>query len=179
MVRTRIHTDQGVDEDFLSEQEFNDFFSVVVITGTTGRADTELVTTFDDYFPNRGLITAGSGISVTTGTNFVEITSTASGVGSGISLTEHETIDSLVHNLAETSITEITRDGGGLVTNVDVRNLPVTGTLIRSTTITRAAGKVTQIVENQHDGAGAVIQTLTSVINRDGNTVVSVDVTET
>ncbi len=175
MVRTRIHNDQGVDEDFLSEREFNDFLAIVAITGTTGRDDTELVTTFDAYFPNRGLITAGSGISVTTGTNFIEITNT----GSIITLEDHENIDSLVHGLAETSITEITRDGGGLVTNVDVRNLPVTGTLIRSTTITRAAGKVTQIVENQHAGAGAVIQTLTSVINRDGNTVVSVDVTET
>ncbi len=173
MPRTRIHDDQVVDESFVSENELNNFFISVVITGTDN--DTSITTTFDDYFPNRGLITAGSGIAVATGTNFVEITNT----GSIITLEDHENIDSLVHGLAETSITEITRDGGGLVTNVDVRNLPVTGTLIRSTTITRAAGQVTQIVENQHDGGGAVIQTLTSVINRDGNTVVSVDVTET
>ena len=73
MVKTRIHDDQGVDEDFLSEKELNDFFETVVITGTNGRDDTELITTFDGYFPGRGLITAGSGIIVTTGTNFVEI----------------------------------------------------------------------------------------------------------
>jgi hypothetical protein len=73
MVKTRIRFDQGVDEDFLSERELNDFFEAVVITGTNGRDDTELITTFDGYFPGRGLITAGSGIIVTTGTNFVEI----------------------------------------------------------------------------------------------------------
>lgn len=173
MVRTRIHDDQVVDESFVSETELNNFFVSVVITGTEN--NTSITTTFDEYFPNRGLITAGSGISVVTGTNFVKITNT----GSIITLEDHENIDSLVHGLAETSITEITRDGGGLVTSVDVRILPVTGTLIRSTTITRAAGKVTQVVENQHDGDGTIIQTLTSVINRDGNTVVSVDVTET
>ena len=173
MPRTRIHDDQVVDESFVSENELNNFFISVVITGTDN--DTSITTTFDDYFPNRGLITAGSGISVATGTNFVEITNT----GSIITLEDHENIDSLVHGLAETSITEITRDGGGLVTNVDVRNLPVTGTLIRSTSVTRAGGQVTQVVENQHDGAGTIVQTLTSVINRDGTTVVSVDVTET
>lgn len=73
MVKTRIHNDQGVDEDFLSEKELNDFFDTVVITGTNGRDDTELIITFDDYFPGRGLILAGSGIIVTTGTNFVGI----------------------------------------------------------------------------------------------------------
>jgi hypothetical protein len=179
MVRTRIHDDQGVDEDFLSESELNEFFSTVVITGTNGRDDTALVTTFDEYFPGRGLITAGSGITIVTGTNFVEITSTASGSGSGISLEDHETIDSFVHNLAETSITEIIRNPSNQVSNVNVRTVAVTGTLIRSTAISRVGGKVTDIVENQHDDGGTITQTLTSTINRVGTTVVSIDVVET
>ena len=79
MIRTRFTKGQGVDQDFLSEQEFNDFFAEVVITGTTGRDDTELVNTFEEYFPGQGLITAGSGIVVTTGTNFVRITSIGGG----------------------------------------------------------------------------------------------------
>jgi hypothetical protein len=179
MVKTRIHDDQGVDEDFLSELEFNEFFADVVITGTTGRADTELLKTFDEYFPGRGLIIAGSGIIVTTGTNFVEIASSGGGTtGSGISLEEHETIDSMVHNLAENSTTEIIRSGGK-VTNVNVRTVPVVGTLIRSTAITRSGGKVTQVVENQHDASGVIIQTLTSTINRVGGKVDSIDVVET
>ncbi len=81
MVRTRFTEGQGVDKDFLSEQEFNDFFAEVVITGTTGRDDTELINTFEEYFPGQGLITAGSGIVVTTGTNFVQITSSGGGTG--------------------------------------------------------------------------------------------------
>jgi len=180
MVRTRIRDDQAEDIGFVSEAELNDFFVDVVITGTEN--DTNIITTFDGYFPNRGLITAGSGIIVTTGTNFVQITNTgAAGIpGSGISLEEHETIDSLVHGLAETQTTEIIRGvPGNKVTNVEVRTVPVTGTLIRSTDITRSNGKVTIVVENQHDESGVIIQTLTSTINRTGGKVTSVDVVET
>jgi len=125
------------------------------------------------------LITAGSGIIITTGTNFVQIENTGSG-GSGISLGDHEVIDSLVHGLAETSTTEILRGGpGNKVIGVEVRTVPATGTLIRSTAITRVGGKVTLVVENQHDGGGSIIQTLTSTINRSGGKVTSVDVVET
>jgi hypothetical protein len=171
MIRTRIHEDQAVDEDFIAEKEFNDFFVDVVITGTTGRDDTELTTTFDGYFPGRGLITAGSGIIVTTGTNFVNI---------GADSEYHETIDSMVHGLAETSVTEIIRGGdGSVVTALEVRTVPVTGILIRSTAISRSAGVVVEIVENQHDEVGTVIQTLTSTINRVGGKVTSIDVVET
>lgn len=181
--RTRITDEQTEDQSFITEREFNDFFADVVVTGTTGIDDTELQTTFDNYFPGRGLITAGSGIIVTTGTNFVEITNSAAGgilPGSGITLEEHEEIDSLVHSLAETSTTEITRNGSGQVTNVDVRTVPATGTLIRSTAITRDLfGRVTVVVENQHDETGTIIQTLTSTINRSGGIVTSVDTVET
>lgn len=183
MIRTRIRTDQEQDLDFLSESELNDFFDKVVITGTLDPEgniiqDSEVLETFDDYFPGRGLIVAGSGIIVTTGTQFVQIDATLS--GSGITLEEHETIDSLVHNLAETSTTEIIRNVFGQVTDVDVRTTPVTGTLIRSTSITRNIfGQVTTVVENQHDENGAIIQTLTSTINRTAGIVTSVDTVET
>ncbi|KKN19215.1 hypothetical protein LCGC14_0948110, partial [marine sediment metagenome] len=82
MIRTRIRDNQAVDGDFLSEGEFNTFLSEVVITGTNNRDDTVILEAFDDYFPGRGLITAGSGIVVTTGTNFIEITSSGGGGGS-------------------------------------------------------------------------------------------------
>ena len=180
MVRTRIRHEQGEDSSFVSERELNDFFVDVVITGTNN--DTAIITTFDDYFPNRGLITAGSGIIVTTGTNFVEITNTgAAGIpGSGISLEEHEIIDSLVHNLAETQHTQIIRGGpGNKVSSVEIRTVPVTGTLIRSTAIFRTEGTVTSTVDNQHDVSGVIIQTLTSTINRVSGKVDSVDVVET
>lgn len=180
MPRTRITDINAEDISFVSEKELNDFFADVVVTGTED--DTQIIQVFDEYFPGRGLITAGSGIIVTTGTNFVQITNTGGGgiPGSGISLEEHETIDSLVHNLAETQTTEIIRSGpGNKITGVEVRTVPVTGTLIRSTSVTRAGGKVTQVIESQHDEAGAIIQTLTSTINRSGGKVISVDVVET
>jgi len=181
MVRTRIRGEQGEDISFVSEQEFNDFFADVVITGTEN--DTSITQIFEEYFPGRGLITAGSGIIVTTGTQTVGIEFdplTAVISGSGVTEEEHEIIDSLVHNLAETQTTEIIRGGpGNKVTNVEVRTVPVTGTLIRSTAITRGGGKVTHVIENQHDGEGNIIQTLTSTINRSGGKVTSVDVVET
>jgi len=176
MVRTRIREEQGEDIGFVSELEFNDFFADVVITGTENT--TELVQNFQEYFPGQGLITAGSGIIVTTGTNFVQIDSTIS--GSGITEQRHELLDTLVHNLAENSTTEINRDFFGRITKVDIRTVPVTGTLIRSTTITRDVfGRVTQVVEDQHDETGSVLQTLTSTINRSGGMITSVDTVET
>ncbi len=222
MPRTRIRGDQAQDISFVSEGELNQFFDAVVITGTGD--DSTVQQTFADYFPGRNLVVAGAGIAVTTGTNFVQLSTTGSGVVAGvdqitasgttlsgslilegigsvslhpsgqtiiisgssvaagdfITETDHGVIDSLVHNLAETAITEITRNVQNQVTDVDVRTFAVSGTLIRSTSITRnQAGQVTDVVENQHDTAGTIIQTITSTINRDQGRVISVDTVET
>lgn len=223
MPRTRIRSDQEQDISFVSEKELNQFFDSVVITGTVD--DTNVIQSFNDYFPGRNLVVAGPGIVVATGTGFVQLSTTGSGVVAGvdqitasgttlsgsiilegigsvslhpsgqtitisgssvgtagdfITETDHEVIDSLVHNLAETAITEITRNVQNQVTDVDVRTLPVTGTLIRSTSITRnQAGQVTDVADNQHDAAGTIIQTITTTINRSQGQVVSVDTVET
>ncbi len=71
MVRTRIRSDQGEDIGFVSEREFNDFFADVVITGTN--EDTDIITTFDDYLPNRGIFVGADGNVVTTGTQTIQI----------------------------------------------------------------------------------------------------------
>jgi hypothetical protein len=73
MSRSRINEDQVVDEGFVSEREFNDFFASPVITGTIGRDDTEITTTFDSYLPGRGLFVGSDGNTVTTGTEFIQI----------------------------------------------------------------------------------------------------------
>lgn len=100
-------------------------------------------------------------------------------VGSGISLEDHETIDSLVHNLSEDTFVDITRNGQGQVTAVDVLT-GVSGTPVRTTSITRnAQGEVIEVVENQHDASGTILQTLTTNITRSGGEVVSVTTTET
>ena len=98
---------------------------------------------------------------------------------SGISLETHETIDSLVHMLSEDAFGDIVRDAQGQVTDFNV-STSVGGTDIRTTEVTRnAQGQVIEVVENQHDGGGAIIQTLTTTITRSGGQVVSITTDET
>lgn len=99
---------------------------------------------------------------------------------SGITLEEHENIDSLVHNLSEDGFTEIIKDSNGQVTTVNVR-VSDGGTLIRSTSLSRnGQGQVATIVENQHDVSGSIVQTKTTTLNRSANgQVESVEVVET
>ena len=73
MTRTRFRADQERDADFLSEAELNEFLAKVVITGTVGDDDTELLETVDDYLPGRGLFTGTGGVTVITGTQNVTI----------------------------------------------------------------------------------------------------------
>lgn len=73
--RTLLTDEQIVDQDFLNESEFNEFLGTVTITGATATS-TAVLQNFNQYFPGRGLITAGAGIAVATGINFVQISNT-------------------------------------------------------------------------------------------------------
>lgn len=99
--------------------------------------------------------------------------------GSGITEPEHEALDTLVHDIAEDCSTEITRVSGR-VSVVTVWTDSSKTTRIRETTITRTAGRVSQVVTVQYDVAGAVItgQTLTETITRTGGRVSSVQAVE-
>ena len=90
---------------------------------------------------------------------------------------DHASIDDLVHGLAEDSYQEITRTAGA-VTSVVVWTDSGKTVKIRETTITRSGGQVSQTVEEQYDGAGLLIQTLTSTFTRVSGQVTSVDVVE-
>lgn len=81
---------------------------------------------------------------------------------------DHENLDTLVHALSETSYTEVTRDGNGRVTDVIVWTSPAKTTKIRETTLTRTSDRVSQVVSKQYNGSGALLQTLTEGITRDG-----------
>lgn len=97
--------------------------------------------------------------------------------GSGITEEQHELIDSLVHDLAETSYTEVTRTSGrvsSVITWVDVSKTKK----VRETEITRASGRASVVVEKQYDAAGALKQTLTHTITRAGVRVASVATVE-
>ena len=158
---------------------------VIVITGTelvtTSGFYTEFVTAsgalqtqINDFTSTAGVysITA-SGTTVSGAVIFEgEGTTSLSVDGQTITISGsqfHEDIDSLVHNLSEDTFVDLTRDQQGRVTDVDTYTPegPVSGTLIRSVDITRdQQGRVTTVVENQHDASGAIIQILTTTINR-------------
>ena len=73
MVRTKIRGSNAWDLYFLAEDEFNEFFGQVVITGTEGA--TTVQETFAQYFPGQGLLVAGSGVTVTSGATSITIAS--------------------------------------------------------------------------------------------------------
>lgn len=85
---------------------------------------------------------------------------------------DHGAIDSLVHNVAETSTRVVIRVGGKASTII-VWNAAKT-VKIRETTITREAGKVSQVVEQQFDAVGAIVHTLTSTYIRVGGSVTEI-----
>ena len=99
--------------------------------------------------------------------------------GSGITAPQHEALDTLVHDLSETCYLEVTRSLGR-ATAITYWTSPAKTMKVREALITRSLGRVSQIVENQYDGTGALVQTLTTVFTRGvGNRVVSAQLTET
>lgn len=105
---------------------------------------------------------------------------TGDGTGSNdaVSRGAHEVLDSLVHDLAETSYEEVTRTSG-LVTSVIVWTDSGKTQKVRELTITRSGGRVSVFVRKQYDGTGGLVQTVTSTITRSGGRVASIDHVET
>ncbi len=88
----------------------------------------------------------------------------------GVSQAAHETIDSLVHNVAETAYAETTRDTDGRVSAYTIWTSAAKTTKIRDVVFTRdSMRRVSSFVVKHYDGAGAVVasQTLTKTITRD------------
>jgi len=104
---------------------------------------------------------------------YVTLTELLAGEG-GLTEVTHETLDTLVHEIAETSYEEITRTSGR-VTSIIIWATSAKLKKVRETTITRAAGKVSVIVEEQYDAAGTLKKTLTGTITRTSGRVSSID----
>jgi hypothetical protein len=100
------------------------------------------------------------------------------GTGSGISAAQHENLDTLVHNLSETTYQELLYSGNKL-TSATYWTTPGKTLKIRESTFTYTGNKLTGSVKIQYNGAGAVVQTLTSTYSYSGNQLVSVDVVRT
>lgn len=101
--------------------------------------------------------------------------------GSGITEGQHEILDTLVHDISETSYLELTRNTQGRVTAVTYWDSPAKTLKVRESILTRnTQGRVTQDVTTQYDGVGAVKMVLTTVFTRNGaGRVVSAALTET
>lgn len=100
--------------------------------------------------------------------------------GSGLSEAQHETLDTLVHNLAEDGYLEVTRSGGQ-VSDVIAWTSSGKTTKIRELNLTRASGQISVIVLKQYDGAGSLVtnQTLTGTVSRTGGNIDSITWVET
>lgn len=90
--------------------------------------------------------------------------------GAGITEPQHENLDTLVHNLSETSYEEITRDGSGRTQDYTVWTTSGKTIKVRELNLTRdGSGRVSVIVLKQYDGTGTLVQTLTKTMSRDAN----------
>lgn len=98
--------------------------------------------------------------------------------GMGITEGQHDALDDLVHNIAETSYEEVTRSGGK-VTNITIWETSSKIKKVRETIIARSGGKVSQIDLVQYDGTGTEKQRMAGVITRSDGKVASIAWTET
>lgn len=84
---------------------------------------------------------------------------------SGISYQDHEAIDSLIHNIAETNYLEITRSSGRIA-DVIIWETAAKLKKIRECNITRTSGRISSYVLKQYDLLGVLKNTLTTSITR-------------
>jgi hypothetical protein len=94
--------------------------------------------------------------------------------GGGITESQHENLDTLAHEVAESGSLHVTRDAQNRIQAATYRvSSSPSSTKIREATVTRdGQGRISQVVETQFDGSGNAItgQTLTKTIVRDGTT---------
>lgn len=129
--------------------------------------------------PNAGAGTAGNEGDLyqrtlaATGEMYTNVDGTTTGWELQLTRPAHDPLDTLVHDVAETSYFEVTRSGGQ-VTDVAYWTDSGKTTKIRDTSITRTGGQVSQIVINHYDATGTVCETLTGTITRTSGQVSSI-----
>lgn len=96
-----------------------------------------------------------------------------SGGGGGITEGQHEVLDTLVHEIDETSYDEVAYSGSN-PTSYIVWETAAKLKKIREETYSYSSGKVSQIVTKQYDGAGTLKMTMTEVYTYSGSKVTSV-----
>jgi hypothetical protein len=91
---------------------------------------------------------------------------------------DHDSVDDLIHNIAESCYEEITRSSGR-VSNITYWTDDTKTTKVREVAITRSSGRVSQLDCIQYNGSGTEIQRMTGVITRTSGRISSIDWTET
>lgn len=102
------------------------------------------------------------------------LTELAASAGGGITEGQHEALDTLVHDIDETSYDEVTYLFGGRVSKYTVWTSAAKTMKIREETYSYVFGRVSQVVVVQYDGTGAVKMTMTEVYAYSGSRVISV-----
>lgn len=101
-----------------------------------------------------------------------------SGAGGGITEAEHEALDTLVHEIDETSFDEVTYSGNKAMSYIVWTSAAKT-LKIREEQYTYSGNKVSQVVTTQYDGVGAVEMTMAETYTYSGSKVTSVTRTKT
>lgn len=98
--------------------------------------------------------------------------------GLGLLVSEHKSLDILLHELSENHYLEVTRSAGK-VANVICWNSSSKTKKVREVAITRTSGRVSQIDIIQYDESGVESVRMTGDVSRSGGRVTSIDWTET
>jgi hypothetical protein len=90
--------------------------------------------------------------------------------GGGLTPTTHKDLDQLVHDIAETSYTEVTYTSNR-PTDIIIWTSVAKATKIRECNLTYTGGLVTTAVTKQYDGSGVLVETLTSTPSYTGGII--------
>ena len=96
------------------------------------------------------------------------------GGGGGLTPAAHRDLDQLVHHVAESSFDEYIYNGSQLVSLTTWADGTKTRK-IRESLFTYNGGRLQQVVTTQHDGSGAVVETLTEIFTYTVARVTSID----
>jgi hypothetical protein len=105
--------------------------------------------------------------------NTTPLTLTDLSTGGGISEAQHEALDTLVHDIDETSYEEYVYSGSKVTSAITWTSAAKT-LKIREEQYTYSGSKVSQAVTIQYDGAGIEVMRTTEVYGFDGSKVTSV-----
>ena len=95
------------------------------------------------------------------------------GPSTGLTSGQHQALDQLVHNIAQTSYEEITTTDGN-ITDVTTYTDVTKVTPIRAEQIAYADGKVDTVTTIQYDGSGSEVERLVETYTWSGGSVTSI-----